>query len=488
MFFNAMLRHGVAPEDLLLGTMFPLIKNSRGNAQNSDNYRAITIGTCFSKLFELIILTKQSHVFHTGELQFGFKEKSSPVMCSFVAQEVINHYVSNDSNVYTVLLDASKAFDRLNFIKLFKKLISKNMCPLVIRLLLSSYTNQKLNVRWNATLSESFGVTNGVRQGGILSPILFGVYVDELLNRLKRSDIGCHLGIHYIGALGFADDIILLCPTLAGLKIMISICEQFAAEYNLIFNGNKSKLLIFSKDNSEISDPVVKLNGDIIPRVNNATHLGNILHTKKEYECIEEGTKAFNRCVNMFMFRFKGCSPSIRSKLFQQYCMALYGSQLWPLWNNNIGSLCTKWNIALRRVLGLPPRTHRDLLPLIAGQMPIEVSLHCRLVKFYNTINTSKNSIVKYISDYCVTSPGSTMGMNLRLISSRLGLLENELLSLSSNKFKNICYNKWYENINIDYKAHASVIRDMIEMKETSSHTFFTKEFCDNLIQYLCVS
>ena len=80
------------------------------------------------------------------------------------------------------------------------------------------------------------------------------------------------------------------------------------------------------------------------------------------------------------------------------------------------------------------------------------------------------------------------MGMNLRLISSRLGLLVNELLSVSSNKFKNICYNKWYENINIDYKAHASVIRDMIEMKETSSHTFFTKEFCDNLIQYLCVS
>ena len=118
MFFNAMLRHGTAPDDLLLGTMFPLIKDSRGNAQSSDNYRAITIGTCISKLFEIIILKKQTYAFHTGDLQFGFKENSSPVVCSFVAQEVINHYINNNSNVYTVMLDASKAFDRVNFIKL----------------------------------------------------------------------------------------------------------------------------------------------------------------------------------------------------------------------------------------------------------------------------------------------------------------------------------------------------------------------------------
>ena len=135
---------------------------------------------------------------------------------------------------------------------------------------------------------------------------------------------------------------------------MIRICEQFAAEYNLIFNGTKSKLLIFSKSNANIPDPCVKLNGDLIPKVDSATHLGNILHTKNEYECIEEGIRAFNRCVNMFIFKFKVCSPIIRAKLFQQYCMSLYGSQLWPLWNRNIGDLCTKWNVALHRVLDLP--------------------------------------------------------------------------------------------------------------------------------------
>ena len=79
------------------------------------------------------------------------------------------------------------------------------------------------------------------------------------------------------------------------------------------------------------------------------------------------------------------------------------------------------------------------------------------------------------------------MGANLRLISSRLGILLKELLSLSLTKLKSLCYDKWYENVNNEYKVHANVIRDLIEMKETSSHSFFTKEFCDSIIQDLCV-
>ena len=106
--------------------------------------------------------------------------------------------------------------------------------------------------------------------------------------------------------------------------------------------------------------------------------MGNFFSTKNEFECIEEGIKSFNISVNMFLSRFKVCNPSTRVKLFQQYCMSLYGSQLWPLGHRRIMNLCTKWNMALRRVLGIPYRTHNDRLPMIPLHMPIEVSLHCR--------------------------------------------------------------------------------------------------------------
>ena len=100
------------------------------------------------------------------------------------------------------------------------------MCPLTVRLLLNMYTNQKLQVKWNNCMSSKFDVTNGVGQGGVLSPLLFIVYIDELLEKLKRNGIGYFIGYNFVGALGYADDIILLCPSVAGHKKMIKICED----------------------------------------------------------------------------------------------------------------------------------------------------------------------------------------------------------------------------------------------------------------------
>ena len=191
--FNSMLIHGIAPDDLLLGTMIPLIKNSRESKQSSDNYRALTIGTSLSKLLDIVILNRQADALETSELQFGFKEKSSTTMCTFMVLETIAYYKSRGSKVHIVLLDASKAFDRVDYIKLFDKLIGRGMCPLTVRLLLNMYTHQQLQVKWNSCKSPKFKVTNGVRQGGVLSPRLFIVYIDEHLERLKINGTGCNI-------------------------------------------------------------------------------------------------------------------------------------------------------------------------------------------------------------------------------------------------------------------------------------------------------
>ncbi len=106
--------------------------------QDFGNHRTITIGTNILKLFEIVILNSQAFSFQTSNLQFGFEKKSSPVMCSMTAQEVISHYNNNKTKAFTVLLDASKAFDRVNYIKLFEKLLKRDMCPLVMRLLLQN--------------------------------------------------------------------------------------------------------------------------------------------------------------------------------------------------------------------------------------------------------------------------------------------------------------------------------------------------------------
>ena len=88
---------------------------------------------------------------------------------------LIDHYNFMKSNAFVLMLDASKAFDRVNYCKLFRELLKREMSPLVSRLLLFMYTNQTLRVKWGSVMSESFTVMNGVKQGGVLSPVLFAV-------------------------------------------------------------------------------------------------------------------------------------------------------------------------------------------------------------------------------------------------------------------------------------------------------------------------
>ena len=86
-------------------------------------------------------------------------------------------------------------------------------------------------------MSDTFGVANGVKQGGVLSPILFNVYLDYLLCMIKESGAGCYAGNVFTGALSHADDLILLSPTRQGMKVLINICEQFSIDFDTCFNA-----------------------------------------------------------------------------------------------------------------------------------------------------------------------------------------------------------------------------------------------------------
>ena len=117
-----------------------------------------------------------------------------------------------------LLLDASKDFHKIELVRLFKLLRERNMCPIVLRLIIAMYISQMMQVTWGEIISKQFPIGNGVKQGGVLSPVLFTVYLDNLLKTLKQRNIGCKIGNSYLGVFGCAGDLTLLCPSLTGLK------------------------------------------------------------------------------------------------------------------------------------------------------------------------------------------------------------------------------------------------------------------------------
>ena len=95
--------------------------------------------------------------------------------------------------MYCTLLDATKAFDRVNYGKLFELLIDRKLPPFILRFMLQMYTGFKARISWIGYVSNMFDVNNGVKQGGILSPLLFCVYFDVLIERLTQSGYGCYI-------------------------------------------------------------------------------------------------------------------------------------------------------------------------------------------------------------------------------------------------------------------------------------------------------
>jgi len=123
------------------------------------------LSSIFGKIFDIVILSRYSEHLESCELQFGFRPKRSAAMCTMMLKETVSYYVKNSSNVYCTFLHATKAFDRVEYCKLYKLLMDRDMPVHVIRVLLNLCTGQQVCVLWNGIYSENFCASNDSSRG-----------------------------------------------------------------------------------------------------------------------------------------------------------------------------------------------------------------------------------------------------------------------------------------------------------------------------------
>ena len=146
-------------------------------------------------------------------------------LCIYVLKEMIEYLKSHNSSVFVTFLDASKDYDKIDYWQLFNKLLHIHVPVFIVNILVYWFPRQEMFIRWGNTCSTKFLVTDGVKQGGILSPCLFNVYMNNLSLSLNSSGIGGSLGDNIINQLCYADDLCLISLCSSGMLHLLDICD-----------------------------------------------------------------------------------------------------------------------------------------------------------------------------------------------------------------------------------------------------------------------
>jgi hypothetical protein len=257
-FYTSTIVHGHLPDDFMKTIIIPLVKDKTGDISEVNNYRPIALVTATSKVFECILLDKLQQYLESSDNQFGFKKKHSTDQCIYVLKWIVQYYKNHNSPVYSCFLDASKAFDRVNHWTLFNKLVNRGVPSIFVRIIMYWYQTQMFQIKWGSHLSICFNVSNGVRQGGILSPYLFSIYVNDLSVNLTNSKTGCCINNTFVNHIFYADDLC-VAPSAKGLQDLIDICMEFGDLNDIIYNPLKSVAMVFKPTRFTLSCPQVSL-------------------------------------------------------------------------------------------------------------------------------------------------------------------------------------------------------------------------------------
>ena len=397
--FQCMAIHGFVPDDFGRGIIIPIIKNKLGDQNDVDNYRGITLIPVISKLLELVIFDICETNLKTDELQFGFKKQTGCTNALFVMQETIKYFMSNGSNIFGAALDLKKAFDRVNHYKLFSSLIKLKIPMWIIAVLVNWYSKIYVAVRWKHAFSYSFQVLSGVRQGGPLSPALFNAFVNDNINKLKRLGVGCRIGRHFVGLIMYADDILILSPTLRGLQKMLDTCTDLFNKKCLDFNVNKSSCFNIGSA-AKYSLKPLKLQGADVAWSNSLKYLGVNFTFGKDFKVeIKEMKRKFYASSNAILSKTKGFEELARLSLLQSHCLPhlLYAIPALTISKMHINELNIAWNNIYRCIFGF--HIWESVKMFIAGIGNLDFN-HIWLksnITFIRNCLLSENYLIKYL-------------------------------------------------------------------------------------------
>ena len=285
--FNSFWKHEKVPEDLKISILRPFLKDKNESEHDPGNYRPISLLNTFFKVYETLIYTRlEEKLDNLSVYQTAYRHNKSTLDNLLILQELFFEYRFNKVgprggrkklSLFLCFLDFIKAFDKVPREILFKKLYKFGIRGKMFRVIRDLYTNNRARVLINNRYSREFNIKSGVLQGSKLGPMLFIIFLDDLLKSLNASSLGAKVGYINISGLGFADDLLLISDTPDKLQKLILICELWSKINHMAFKISKSKVMVL---NSLPTGLDFKLYGKKLDIVKSHRYIGILLSTR----------------------------------------------------------------------------------------------------------------------------------------------------------------------------------------------------------------
>ena len=306
---NRIFTEGCWPKVWETGLIVPIFK--KGDVRDTNNYRGITIINTMQKLLTKIIAKRLQNVCEEFNLlkieQAGFVKGGECMAQVCALFECCQRRKIRDKNTIICFLDLKKAYDMVSHELLVKKLKRKGLGNKFINYIENMYKSTKMKVKMGDIVSEEFIYERGVRQGCPTSPLLFNIFIDDLLDDIEPIEVeGLASGFK---GLMFADDTVVAAKDFDDLRCKLKIIERWMEDNEMEVNPSKCGIMIINKENEIVDVEEIKYKNEIIPIVDNYIYLGVNFNNKLDLKKCAE----FKRNKGIEMNRVLG--PTLNNTL-----------------------------------------------------------------------------------------------------------------------------------------------------------------------------
>jgi hypothetical protein len=401
--FNVFLLQGYIPHDFCKSYTVPIPKvDVRTRALTVNDFRGISISPVISKVFELAIANRFYRFFETSDRQFGFKKSIGCRHAIYSLRNIIDYFISNKTTVNICSIDLSKAFDKTNHYVLLLKLMERKLPVQLINIFEQWFCCSQTSIKWGNCFSYFFPLKAGVRHGGVLSPIYFSIYMDSLIDKISSSKYGCYISCINFSIIMYADDIVLLAPTVTGLQMLLLACENELNSLDMRLNTKKSVCLRFGTAFDALCAPMVTCNNITIQWTHSFRYLGVYFVTGRSLRCsFDEAKCKYYRAFNAILSKIgRNASEEVSLSLIRAKCIPclLYAVECCPLLSRDKHSLEFTVTRSLMKLFRTgSPAIVMDC-QIFFKLLPVTYLIDLYTAKFLQQVLTSENFLCQCFS------------------------------------------------------------------------------------------